>query len=352
MKIESNYSLFRHNTFKLKLNTRLYIEYDDEYELDEIFQKYIVKDGEKVFAHIGRGSNVVFTEDYYNGIILSSAIRNVLLELETEGDVYLQIGAGALWDDFVLYATSHKWYGVENLSGIPGYAGACALQNIGAYGVEIKDVLEWVEIYDVETRQVRRLLREECLFDYRKSALDRGNQWVILRMGIRLSKSPVAGPIYEEIRTLVSPYASSATIRRKILAIRGEKLPSYRKQGNAGSFFVNPLLTASEWDKLQGIAPDLPHFTDERGRTKVSAARLIELCGLKGASNGSVGVSNQHALVLVNLGGARGQDVTDMATRVWEAVYERFGLSLQAEVKLISANENNFPWYGNFNRHS
>ncbi|MDR2496478.1 MAG: UDP-N-acetylmuramate dehydrogenase [Tannerellaceae bacterium] len=351
MIIKNDYPLIRHNTFRLVSEARLYVEYVDELELNFIIQEHLIRQSEKNFFHLGRGSNVILADERYDGLVLRSAIREISIEKETEDDVYLRIGAGASWDDFVFYAASHKWYGTENLSGIPGEAGGCVFQNIGAYGAEIKDVVEWVEVLDIETLAVRRLTRAECLFDYRYSIFqEKINRWIILRLCVRLNKKRYERPVYEELKEFINPKSPPGKIRRSILKLRYQKIPSHKQGGNAGSFFKNPLLTQGEWQKLQEIEPNIPHFIDDKGRVKVPAARLIELCGLKGASNGKVAVSEMHALVLVNLGKAKAQDVTDMANRVWNTVYDRFGIHLYSEVKYISTDENNFPWNRNVDR--
>ena len=336
MRIEENYSLEKHNTFHLPVKTRWFMEYADEEELgrilhDEYFQ-------ECLSLHIGSGSNLLFINDF-NGIILHSAIKGMTPVKETDDHVYLRVGAAEQWDDVVAYAVSNGWGGIENLSLIPGEAGAAAIQNIGAYGAEVKDVIETVETYNQLTFEKRIFTNEECLYGYRSSYFknEHNDPYIVTYITLRLDKHPRLSVNYCNLKDELAKYpeVTLKTIREAVIAIRREKLPDPEVLGNAGSFFMNPVIPAAQFEKLKTQYPEIPSYPAGEGKVKVPAGWLIEQCGFKGKSHGAVGVYEKQALVLVNLGEARGHEIALVAESIRAAVKDRFGIEIMPEVKYV-----------------
>ena len=297
MRIEQNYSLEKHNTFHLPVKTRWFMEYETEEELQRILHDEYFQ--ECLSLHIGGGSNLLFINDY-NGIIIHSRIKGISISAETDEYVSLRVGAAEIWDDVVAYAVSKGWGGIENLSLIPGEAGAAAIQNIGAYGMEIKDVIESVEAYNQLTFEKRTFTNSDCEYGYRNSYFKNEHH---------------------------DPHI--------ITYIRRQKLPDPEVLGNAGSFFMNPIITAEHFEKLKKQFPEIPSYPASEGKIKVPAGWLIEQCGFKGKNHGSVGVYEKQALVLVNLGDARGDEIALVAESIRTAVKDRFGIELMPEVKYV-----------------
>ncbi len=336
MKIEENFSLLNYNTFQLPVKTRWFMEYETEEELirilhDEYFQ-------ECVSLHIGGGSNLLFIDDY-SGIILHSAIKGMTVVEDTDDSVLLRIGSAEIWDDVVAYTVSNGWGGIENLSYIPGESGAAAVQNIGAYGVEIKDVIETVEAYNQLSFEKKVFTKEECQFAYRYSFFknEYNDPHIITHINIRLSKKHHFFLDYGNLKNVLSNQSeiSIATIRNAIISIRKEKLPDPAVIGNAGSFFMNPIISLEKYEKLKEQYPYIPSFPTNDDKIKVSAGWLIEQCGFKGKREGDVGVYDKQALILVNYGNANGHEIALFAEYIRTVVAERFGIELIPEVKYV-----------------
>ncbi|MCD7976590.1 MAG: UDP-N-acetylmuramate dehydrogenase [Tannerellaceae bacterium] len=336
MRIEENYSLEKHNTFHLPVKTRWFMEYVSEEELSRILSDEYVQ--ESYSLHIGGGSNLLFLHDF-NGIILHSAIKGITISEETDAQVILRIGAAEKWDDVVEYAVKNGWGGVENLSYIPGEAGAAAIQNIGAYGVEIKNCIEKVDTYNQLTREKRVFTREACEYSYRHSYFknEHNDPHIITYIYLRLSKKPVFTLSYGNLSTLLNEYPeiTLTNIREAVIRIRKEKLPEPEVLGNAGSFFTNPVILQEYFEKIREKYPEIPFYPAGENKVKVPAGWLIEQCGFRGKSHGSVGVYEKQALVLVNLGGATGDEIALVAESIRTAVSEQFGIDLIPEVKYV-----------------
>lgn len=336
MRIEENYSLERHNTFHLPVKTRWFMEYSSEEELERILRDEYFQ--ECLSLHIGGGSNLLFINDF-NGIILHSAICGISIEKETDEHVWLRIGAAEEWDDVVAHAVANGWGGIENLSLIPGETGAAAVQNIGAYGVEIKDVIESVETYNQLTFEKRVFTNEECLYGYRSSYFknEHNDPHIVTHVVLRLDKRPTFSIGYGNLREALSAYPEITleAVRSAVTAIRREKLPDPDTLGNAGSFFMNPIIPSSLFNKLKETYPAMPSYPAGEGWVKVPAGWLIEQCGFKGKSHGQVGVYEKQALVLVNLGDAKGYEIALVAESIRTAVKDRFGIEIMPEVKYV-----------------
>ncbi len=336
MRIEENYSLEKHNTFHLSVRTRWFMEYACEEELERILRDEYFQ--ECLSLHIGSGSNLLFINDF-NGIILHSAIKGIKVEKETDEHVWLRVGAAEKWDDVVAYAVDHGWGGIENLSLIPGETGAAAVQNIGAYGAEIKDVIESVETYNQLTFEKRVFTNKECEYGYRYSYFknEHNDPHIVTHVLLKLNKQPVFSIGYGNLKEALSAYPeiSPKTVRDAVIRIRKEKLPDPDKLGNAGSFFMNPIIPSAQYNNLKEQYPTMPSYPAGEGKVKVPAGWLIEQCGFKGKSHGEVGVYEKQALVLVNLGNAKGYEIALAAESIRTAVKDRFGIEIMPEVRYV-----------------
>ena len=335
MRIEQNFSLENYNTFHLPVKTRWFMEYWTEEELGRILRDEYFQ--ECLSTHIGAGSNLLFVNDY-NGIIVHSQIKGMETVGETDDAILLRVGAAERWDDVVAYAVSRGWGGIENLSGIPGETGAAAVQNIGAYGMELAEVVDSVEAYNQLTFEKRVFTRAECQYDYRDSYFKNPHHdpHIVTHVVIRLARRPVPRLDYGDLRgRLEGQKPTLQAIREAVLALRAEKLPDPDQLGNAGSFFKNPVVDRATFERLKAINPTIPSYPMADGRIKIPAGWLIEACGFKGKRYGAVGVYEKQALVLVNLGGAQGDEIALLAESVRAAVLDRFGVELTPEVKYV-----------------
>ena len=328
------HSLLPYNTFGIDVSASRFLEYASVAELKEYIAQGAVT---TPFLHIGGGSNLLFTKDY-DGLILHSRIGGIEVTAEDSQTVSLRVGAGVVWDDFVACCVEHGWYGAENLSLIPGEVGASAVQNIGAYGVEVKDLITAVETVNVQGYG-RVYSVEECEYAYRSSIFKRpeNKSVFVTYVRFRLSKEERYTLDYGTIRQELAKYPAPTLpiVRKVIIEIRESKLPDPKVMGNAGSFFMNPIITAEHFEKLKKQFPEIPSYPASEGKIKVPAGWLIEQCGFKGKNHGPVGVYEKQALVLVNLGDARGHEIALVAESIRTAVKDRFGIELMPEVKYV-----------------
>lgn len=337
MKEIKNYPLLSHNTFGMDVKAAVFVEYDSVAELKTILSDNNYLSGQ--WLHIGGGSNLLFTGDYA-GTVLHSAIRGYEVVDEDEKEVKVRVGAGEVWDDFVAYAVGNGWYGAENLSLIPGEVGASAVQNIGAYGAEAKDLIVKVETLAVETGTERVFSNEECRYAYRESIFKKElrGKYIVTYVTYRLSKQSVFNLEYGNVQGELAKRGCEVTlenVRNTIIAVREVKLPDPKVQGNAGSFFMNPMVPRARFEALQQQYPDMPHYDVDGDRVKIPAAWMIDRCGWKGKQVGRAGVHTKQALVLVNCGGATGDEVISLARQIQESVQQKFGISISPEVNFI-----------------
>lgn len=334
MIMEQKYSLLSHNTFGIDVSAARFLEYASVDELHRLIDSGQVT---SPYLHIGGGSNLLFTKDY-EGTVLHSRIEGVEVADETDDEIVVRVGAGVVWDDFVDYCVKHNWYGAENLSLIPGEVGASAVQNIGAYGVEVKDLIVRVETLNIEGKE-RVYDISECGYSYRDSIFKRpANKSVFVTyVSFKLSKKEYYTLDYGTIRRELEKYpmVTLETVRRVIIAIREEKLPDPRVMGNAGSFFMNPIVSRIKFEALQEEYPHMPFYEIDADRIKIPAAWMIDQCGWKGKALGPAAVHDKQALVLVNRGGARGADVIALSDAVRASVREKFGIDIHPEVNFI-----------------
>ncbi|MBR1788126.1 MAG: UDP-N-acetylmuramate dehydrogenase [Bacteroidaceae bacterium] len=360
MKTEENYSLLAHNTFGIEARCRLFAEYETPDELAAFLRQEADPSSvaprslplapcplpltHSPVLHIGGGSNLLLLGDY-DGLVLHSAIRSIEeLPAEDDGTVMLRVGAGVVWDDLVTYTLEHGWYGLENLSLIPGEVGASAVQNIGAYGAEAKDFIVAVECMNLQTQERRVFTNADCQYAYRQSLFktpeERG-RWAVLYVTYRLSRTLTPRLDYGSIRAElerqgISPDGLTALqLRNAIVAIRRAKLPDPKVEGNAGSFFMNPVVPREVYEALALCYPDMPHYDVGLHEVKIPAGWLIEQCGWKGRSLGPAGVHARQALVLVNRGGATGQDIVNLCDAICRDVREQFGIQLCPEANFV-----------------
>lgn len=336
MEIRKDYSLLPHNTFGMDVKASLFIEYASVEELKDILCEYLEGND---WLHIGGGSNLLFTSDY-PGVILHSAIKGYEILEESDEEVIVRVGAGEVWDDFVAYTVAQGWYGAENLSLIPGEVGASAVQNIGAYGVEAKDLIAHVEAMEVSTGKERIFTNEECGYAYResvfKSSLKR--RFVLTKVSFRLKKTPCYHLDYGNVRAELEKSGCALTlsdVREGIIKIREGKLPDPKVQGNAGSFFMNPIVPREQFEALQKNYPRMPHYDVDSDRVKIPAAWMIDQCGWRGKQLGRAGVHDKQALVLVNTGGATGEEIIRLSEAIQQSVFGKFGVRISPEVNFI-----------------
>lgn len=322
------------NTFGLDVTAAKLLEYDSEEEFQKLSAAGCIT---MPYLHVGGGSNLLFI-DNYKGTILHSRIKGIEVLMENEETVSVRVGAGVVWDDFVAYCVEHRWYGAENLSLIPGEVGASAVQNIGAYGVEVKDLITSVETLNIQGEK-RVYPVDECGYAYRKSIfkqLDMKSVFVTY-VNFRLSKKEHYTLDYGAIRQELTKYpqVDLNAVRQVIMDIRESKLPDPKVQGNAGSFFMNPIVSRALFETLRQEYPDMPHYNVDSHHVKIPAGWMIDRCGWKGKALGRAAVHDKQALVLVNLGGATGMDIVALSDAVRASVRERFGIDLHPEVNLI-----------------
>lgn len=336
MKEYTNYPILRYNTFGMDVKTSCFVEYSSVSELQSFLS---AKEYSLPLLHIGGGSNLLFLSDF-KGTILHSAIKGIDITEESDEWIDIKVGAGEVWDDFVSYTVSKGFYGAENLSIIPGEVGASAVQNIGAYGVEAKDIILTVHTVRISDSSERVFSNEECRYSYRNSIFkgEMKGQYIVTHVTFRLRKSPVFhlsyGNISSELeKRNLSP--SLANIRDIIIEVRRSKLPEPEEFGNAGSFFMNPMVSMQKFKQLESEFPDIPHYPVDENTVKIPAGWMIDRCGWKGRNIGPAGVYHKQALVLVNLGGATGKDISCLADEIIKSVYEKFGVDIHPEVNYI-----------------
>jgi len=334
--LHKNYSLEPYNTFGIEAKADYFFEFDtsdeiksflDDNPLDNI--NYLI---------LGGGSNLLFTDDY-EGLVLHPNIKGIDIVSENEDSVLVKAGANEDWDEFVAWAVAHNYSGIENLSLIPGVVGAVPVQNIGAYGVEACEVVEKLDAISIETKKQVEFQNFHCEFDYRDSVFKKEykNLFIITHVYFRLSKKAEFKLEYGAIKKELENYdeINLQNIREVIIKIRESKLPDPLEIGNAGSFFKNPVVETEFAEKLVTKHPDLPNYEVDNKNTKLAAGWLIEQCGWKGKQVGQAGVHKDQALVLVNLGGAKGHEVLQLANEIKKSVLLKFGVKLEMEVNAI-----------------
>ena len=289
---------------------------------------------------LGGGSNVLLTKDF-EGVVVKINTKGIFKVNETEQHVWLNVQSGVAWDDFVNYCIDNDFGGIENLSLIPGNVGSCPIQNIGAYGVEVKDSIDSVEVVDIKSMQMFELKNEECNFAYRSSIFKQElkDKVIIVSVTFKLTKKHQLhleyGAITDELNKMGIAQPTIRNVAKAVCNIRNCKLPDPKEIGNAGSFFKNPSITEKDYTNLKSSFPEIPSYTQTDGTYKIPAGWLIEQCGWKGYKEGNVGVHANQALVLVNYGNATGKEVLLLSEKIQQSVKKKFGLDLQTEVNIF-----------------
>ena len=329
---EVNYSLLHHNTFGIDAKCRRFLEYASVEEAQEIARQL-----QEPYLLIGAGSNLLLTGDF-DGTVVHSAVKGI----ENQPDSRIRCGSGETWDEVVAWCVGHGLYGAENLSLIPGEVGASAVQNIGAYGAEVKDLIASVEAVEIGTGRLCIFSREECQYGYRDSRFKHEwkNKYLITHVVYRLKTddaqpSTEYGNIRAELDRRGIQTPTAAELREVVIAIREAKLPDPKVTGNAGSFFMNPVVSREKFEALLAQYPQIPHYYIDEQHEKIPAGWMIDQCGWKGKSLGRAGVHDKQALVLVNRGGATGQEIVDLCEAIRNDVRERFGIDIHPEVNII-----------------
>jgi UDP-N-acetylmuramate dehydrogenase len=333
--ILKNVSLKAYNTFGLDYKADCVIHIKSEEEVCS-YLNGVTRSGPLLI--VGGGSNLLITQDYH-GTILHPEIEGIEVVQKNEEYAIVSAGAGVNWDKFVEWTVNKGFGGLENLSLIPGLVGATPVQNIGAYGVEIKDLIETTRAVSLEDGSVRLFSNADCRFGYRNSIFKKElhGKYLITKVYYKLSIKPLLkldyGSLTDEIDKLGE--VTLKNIRQAVINIRRSKLPDPEIIGNAGSFFKNPVIKNSEADKLKNIFPAMPVYEDKPGFTKLAAGWLIDQCGWKGFRKGDAGVHQNQALVLVNYGKSTGRDIYDLSETVRKSVYDKFGVDLEREVEIV-----------------
>ena len=336
--IDYKVSLRDFNTFGLDYKASTLCSFRSETEAFLELRDEIDKD--KPHLIIGSGSNILFTEDY-NGFIIHSDIQGISIEEEFPDRIVISSGSGVMWDSLVEWTVGNGFGGLENLSYIPGLVGAAPVQNIGAYGTEVQKFITKVRAIEIKSGKTEEFSHDMCSFGYRDSIFkhELKGQFLITRVFFNLSKRPAFnigyGPVKEDAEKL-GPL-SLKTIRQAIINIRRDKLPDTTITGNAGSFFMNPVVSDKKAEDLRKKYNDIPIYPVSAGEVKLAAGWLIEQCGWKGRRSGNAGVYDKQALVLVNLGNATGKEIYDLSEEIRKSVYEEFGIMLQREVEVIGS---------------
>jgi len=338
MEIIKNQSLLKLNTFKVDVNAKYFVVVKSGKDLSEILKSNLFI--ENKFLILGSGSNILFTKDY-DGVVIKNEIPGIKILNESKHSVEVEVGAGVEWDDFVLYCVENKYYGIENLVMIPGKVGAAPIQNIGAYGVEVKDTVLSVKGVKVNTGEIKKFSNKECNFGYRESIFKNKlkGEIIITSVVFTLSKSKSVNMGYGSLKAefekqnILNPDIQD--IYNTIRKVRSEKLPGVEEIGSAGSFFKNPVIHRDKLELIQKNFPGIVYYDIDKNSVKLPAAWLIDKCGFKGKRTGDTGTYKNQALVIVNHKKATGKEIKEFSVKIKNAVLEKFGVEITPEVNIF-----------------
>ncbi|WP_396188834.1 UDP-N-acetylmuramate dehydrogenase [Flavobacterium sp.] len=337
MEIIPNQSLKAYNTFGIEARAKAFIAIQNETELAEVLKD----NSDKKLFILGGGSNMLLTQDI-DALVIHINNKGITVVKEDDEFVWVKGNAGEVWHEFVLWCIDHNFGGIENLSLIPGNVGATPVQNIGAYGVEIKDTFDSCEAMEITTQQMRTFHKEDCQFGYRESIFkgELKNKYIILSVTFKLRKSnhqinTSYGAIDAELEKMNITNPTIKEVSNAVIAIRQSKLPNPKELGNSGSFFKNPVVPISVYEKAKEKHPDIPSYPVSETLVKVPAGWLIEQAGFKGKRFGDAGIHSKQALVLINYGQATGSEIWSVAQHIQQTVKEMFGIDIEAEVNVI-----------------
>ncbi len=338
MNIQENYSLKKLNTFHIDASAKYFCEVASIEDIKEVLSADKFWKQSKLI--LGGGSNLLFTKDF-DGIVIKNNLKGINLIKEDIDFYYVKAGAGEVWHQLVMHCINNNYAGLENLSLIPGNVGASPMQNIGAYGSEIKDSFYQLEAFHLNDKTIHTFNNADCKFGYRESVFKHEfkNQFIITSVTFKLNKNPLYnikyGAIEKELETMGVKDLSIQAISKAVCNIRNSKLPNPEVIGNAGSFFKNPEISKSKYESLKNEFNDIVGYDLENGNVKLAAGWLIEQCGWKGKSFGDAGVHKLQALVLVNYANAKGNEIFDLSEKIMNSVKEKFGVDLEREVNII-----------------
>jgi UDP-N-acetylmuramate dehydrogenase len=332
-----NYSLLKHNTFGIDVTTKYFFEFTEPEDLDVFLNSNKTWQEEKILL-LGEGSNILFLNNF-DGMVIHPNIPGVEVVNEDRQNIYIEVGAGENWDEFVKYCVDSQLGGVENLASIPGTVGAAPVQNIGAYGQEVANTIEKVKGYDLEKRQFVEYSNEACQFSYRNSIFKSKlkGKFIILSVIFKIDKFPEFQLDYKKLEQKVTEFGdvNLKNISKAVAEIRTEKLPTVTEIGSAGSFFKNPVVDIKIAKKIKGDYNDVPVFPIDEKRAKLAAGWLIEKAGWKGFRENDLGVHKRQALILVNYGDATGQEIYNLSEKIKQSVLKQFGVELEREVNCV-----------------
>jgi len=342
MEILQDISLKKCNSFRIDVSAAYFSHFKTVDELKELleFKQPSTLNPQPSTLILGGGSNILFTQNF-NGLVLKNEIGGIEKIKEDDGYVYVKAGAGVNWHSLVVHCIENNWAGIENLSLIPGNVGASPMQNIGAYGVEIKDVFYQLEALHKEDGNTVVFNLNDCAFGYRESVFKRKykDQFIITSVTYRLNKKPTFntsyGAIEQELKKMGETVLSIRAISQAVINIRSSKLPDPAEIGNAGSFFKNPEIDKTLFEKLKVDHPNIVGYALENGNVKLAAGWLIEQCGWKGYRKGDAGCHSKQALVLVNYGNAKGEEIYALSSAIIKSVKEKFAVELEREVNIV-----------------
>jgi len=338
MEIIQNKSLIDLNTFRIDVNAKYFISIQSVEELQSLFENPIYKKNE-LFV-LGGGSNILLTKNM-NSLVVKNDIKGIEILKETDNSVEIMAGAGENWHQFVMYCVEHDYGGIENLSLIPGNIGAAPMQNIGAYGVEIKDSFVYLNALHTKSGKIHQFNNNDCKFSYRESVFKNilKGEYIILNIVLKLNKRPKLNTSYGDIeKKLIEWKVNEPTIKNvsdAVIAIRDSKLPDPNKIGNSGSFFKNPIIDKAQFNELLSNYPNVVHYKLDEEHMKIAAGWLIDKAGWKGKTFKNYGIHKKQALVLVNYGGAKGSEINDLSNRIIDDIYNKYKINLEKEVNVL-----------------
>jgi UDP-N-acetylmuramate dehydrogenase len=337
MNIQYNFSLKDFNTFHIDHKAASFAALYEYGDIRKLITEGVLK--EQPYFILGGGSNVLFTKDF-DGIVLHPQFKGIEIIFEDKSNISVRIGAGEVWEDFVEYTVSQSWYGIENLALIPGSVGAASIQNIGAYGVELKDVFYELRAVNLENGDQEVFSKEDCEFAYRSSIFKTGERkYLIYDIVLNLSKEKKLNLTYHAIKDHLKDIPENEITQRmvfdSVVNIRNSKLPNPDLLGNAGSFFKNPVVSQEKFKSIESQYPEVKGYLQDNGSVKLAAGWLIEKTNLKGFRDGDAGVHEKQALVLVNYGNASGKNICDLSDIIEQKVFLKFGVKLEKEVNVL-----------------
>ena len=342
MQVQKNISIKQYNTFGINVYAKLFAKFNSINELGELFEfnKQTKDNAQRPTLILGGGSNILFTKDF-DGLVLKNEIKGIKEIKEDEHHIYVQVGAGENWHQFVLHCIYNGWAGVENLSLIPGNVGASPMQNIGAYGVEIKNVFFSLEAFHIRDKKIINFTLNDCEFGYRESIFKKKfkDEFVITSVTYRLNRIPdfniSYGAIGQELEKMGVKELSLQAVSQAVINIRSSKLPDPAVIGNAGSFFKNPEISSSQFAVLSSQFPGIVGYELPHDKVKLAAGWLIEQCNWKGFRRGDAGCHEKQALVLVNYDNATGKEIYELSEEILQSVKVKFGVGLEREVNIV-----------------